>query len=484
MKSIKPLNFKIPLINYQIIKPHYMKMKLRILLLVISMMSLLSLSAQNSDSPWQVYIGFNFVDLYPTGADENAPFGPQGKFLEDPFNFSEHWNFGGPTISLSRSIFKGFSIGVDYSMSIIKKIEGNSLGNYNYYAASLNLKQTFNTSRKINPFINVGYGISDISYKNFKLYSKNGSNTLRAGFGFEIKLSDRGGFSINTNYLHTLESTGVRHFRHQAGMYYLFGGKDSDKDGVPDKKDACPDQAGLAEFSGCPDTDGDGIPDSQDNCPDEAGSAEMNGCPDQDADGVTDKDDACPDQAGLAEFNGCPDSDGDSVIDGEDKCPEQSGDPQNQGCPWTDTDGDSVTDNIDACPDQPGTVENSGCPELSSKVVTSINELSTQINFAAGSSKIQGKIVKDTLDEIKNLLDENPKGNLIIEGHTSSDGDDEKNLILSKERAKAVKEYLIGIGVDPDRLRTEGYGEERPLSDNDTMEGRILNRRVQFRAEF
>ena len=73
---------------------------------------------------------------------------------------------------------------------------------------------------------------------------------------------------------------------------------------------------------------------------------------------------------------------------------------------------------------------------------------------------------------------------MIIEGHTSSDGDDEKNLILSKERAKAVKEYLIGIGVDPDRLKTEGYGEEKPLSDNDTMEGRILNRRVQFRAEF
>ena len=42
----------------------------------------------------------------------------------------------------------------------------------------------------------------------------------------------------------------------------------------------------------------------------------------------------------------------------------------------------------------------------------------------------------------------------------------------------------ISVGVNPDRLKTEGYGEERPLSDNDTMEGRLTNRRVQFRAEF
>ena len=192
----------------------------------------------------------------------------------------------------------------------------------------------------------------------------------------------------------------------------------------------------------------------------------------------------CPNEAGLKDLNGCPDSDEDGVIDGDDKCPDELGDPQNEGCPWPDSDGDTITDNIDSCPDQPGTTENSGCPELSSEIVTTINELSTQINFAAGSSRIQGKPVKDALIEIKILLDNNPSGNLIIEGHTSSDGDEKANLILSKNRAEAVRDYLISIGVNPDRLKTEGYGEDRPLTDNETIEGRLTNRRVQFRAEF
>ena len=57
-------------------------------------------------------------------------------------------------------------------------------------------------------------------------------------------------------------------------------------------------------------------------------------------------------------------------------------------------------------------------------------------------------------------------------------------LYVDKNRAEAVRDYLISIGVNPDRLKTEGYGEERPLTDNDTIEGRLTNRRVQFRAEF
>ena len=72
----------------------------------------------------------------------------------------------------------------------------------------------------------------------------------------------------------------------------------------------------------------------------------------------------------------------------------------------------------------------------------------------------------------------------MIEGHTSSDGDNDSNLKLSKMRAEAVKVFLVNLGVNPDRLKTEGYGEDRPLKNNKTSEGRALNRRVQFRTEF
>ena len=58
------------------------------------------------------------------------------------------------------------------------------------------------------------------------------------------------------------------------------------------------------------------------------------------------------------------------------------------------------------------------------------------------------------------------------------------DLGVDKNRAEAVRDYLISIGVNQDRLKTEGYGEDRPLTDNDTIEGRLTNRRVQFRAEF
>ena len=101
-----------------------------------------------------------------------------------------------------------------------------------------------------------------------------------------------------------------------------------------------------------------------------------------------------------------------------------------------------------------------------------------------GTDRIQGKAVVESLNEIKTLLDNNPNGNLIIEGHTSSDGDADINFSLSELRAAAVKAFLVNLGVNPDRLQTEGYGEERPIADDTTLEGRAKNRRVQFRTEF
>lgn len=83
---------------------------------------------------------------------------------------------------------------------------------------------------------------------------------------------------------------------------------DSDKDGIIDSEDKCPQTPGIAKFDGCPDTDGDGLQDSEDECPTEAGPVERKGCPvkDKDGDGVEDADDACPDEPGTVANNGCP----------------------------------------------------------------------------------------------------------------------------------------------------------------------------------
>lgn len=147
-------------------------------------------------------------------------------------------------------------------------------------------------------------------------------------------------------------------------------GIDADNDGVPFRRDNCPNQPGPPENNGCPfvlgeaifippsDIDGDGLPDSSDNCPTVAGVPENNGCPgvidpnippavDTDADGTNDPDDQCPTVAGPRENRGCPpasdpppaapptDSDGDGLADPDDQCPTVAGIRENGGCPPT-----------------------------------------------------------------------------------------------------------------------------------------------------
>ena len=75
---------------------------------------------------------------------------------------------------------------------------------------------------------------------------------------------------------------------------------------------------------------------------------------------------------------------------------------------------------------------------------------------------------------------ENPAYSLAISGYTDDIGNEEGNLALSQNRAKACYDYLVFRGIKTDRLRFAGFGENRPIADNKTAEGRELNRRVEF----
>lgn len=78
------------------------------------------------------------------------------------------------------------------------------------------------------------------------------------------------------------------------------------------------------------------------------------------------------------------------------------------------------------------------------------------------------------------VLNEQPERRVEIEGHTDAEGADGFNMQLSRERAEQVRSYLIQRGVDASRITAVGYGETRPIADNDTVEGRANNRRVEI----
>jgi outer membrane protein OmpA-like peptidoglycan-associated protein len=87
---------------------------------------------------------------------------------------------------------------------------------------------------------------------------------------------------------------------------------------------------------------------------------------------------------------------------------------------------------------------------------------------------------KENLNDLAKILNKYPNTNILIEGHTDSTGTEEHNLTLSRQRAQAVANYLAQIDIDPTRFTIMGYGWSQPVADNDTSEGRALNRRVDL----
>ena len=125
-----------------------------------------------------------------------------------------------------------------------------------------------------------------------------------------------------------------------ATLSFRFLPKDTDRDGIADKEDACPQMEGQLSARGCPDQDRDGVEDLEDICPDDAGPRLLNGCPDTDDDGVADREDECPLIPGSIPTMGCPDLDEDGIADREDDCPKLPGPKGRCGCPVLDSDAD------------------------------------------------------------------------------------------------------------------------------------------------
>jgi outer membrane protein OmpA-like peptidoglycan-associated protein len=200
---------------------------------------------------------------------------------------------------------------------------------------------------------------------------------------------------------------------------------------------------------------------------------------DRDGDGVVDSKDQCPDSAGPIPLFGCPDSDGDGVPNYRDKCPNVKGSPNFQGCPAPDTDGDSVNDDDDKCPLVKGLKSNYGCPPIKPEVINSVNRAADRIFFIRAKAQIM-PISNSELDRVVDVLQSDTTLRLRVEGHTDTEGTDERNQKLSDRRARAVVHYLEKHGIAPERMESKGFGSTRPIADNDTPEGMAQNRRVDM----
>ena len=292
---------------------------------------------------------------------------------------------------------------------------------------------------------------------------------IPVGVGLQVNFFDEAFLLINSQYRMGITSTTANHFYHSIGIAGNIG-KPREAKVIP------PPPPPVVVVL---DRDNDGIVDSLDACPDVAGLVALKGCPDKDSDGITDAADKCPDIPGLAKYDGCPipDTDKDGINDEEDKCPSVPGVAKYQGCPIPDRDNDGVNDDDDRCPDLAGPATNGGCPTLEASKFNA-----SAVQFVTGSANLTA-VAKKELDKAARILNEQyPQLKVEIGGNTDNTGKPDANMKLSQKRADAVKAYLIKKKVDESRLTAVGFGQDQPIADNATKEGRAKNRRVEFKV--
>ncbi len=426
----------------------------------------LVLQAQTADKPW----GFGL------GAGAYGNFDKEGVGVM-------------PQLYFSRFLSPTFDVMLQQNIAVFNSKVRNDLDAANT-VLNLRLKlyndKIINSDSPVKPYVYGGPGL---------LFDNNTEGlNFNLGIGSKFAVAPSTAIFLEGGYIDGVSYEASNGGDRKEDMWKVVGGiefsfgkaKDSDEDGVPDRKDNCPDTpyGVTVDENGCPiDTDGDGIPDYKDDCPREAGLTSLAGCPDRDGDGIADKYDECPDDPGLEEFKGCPDTDGDGVPDKDDECPDtpKGYKVDDKGCP-IDTDGDGLVDEEDECPTEAGPIENKGCPvKEEEKEAVVLPDIKVKPVYFVVDKSYLTEYTKGKLDKLVTLLEENPEYNVNLFGHTDSQASEEYNMDLAAARVKSVTKYLVEKGLDKSRItNTEALGESQPVASNDTEEGRKLNRRVEF----
>ena len=364
--------------------------------------------------------------------------------------------------------FKGGQFGLGYAINEHLNLEGFISGanhdgfpGQDHLGLGVDIQRVFLRSERFSPYLLLGAGYLKTDIRGG---AEPDGAMLSGGAGFYVDLFSSN-VSLRAEWKHrvdTIQDRSQADDLFSIGLQLPFGAGtpkfvDSDRDGVEDGLDRCPNTpiGATVDAYGCEvDSDGDGVKDSKDKCPGTARGVRVDsdGCAisvDSDGDGVSDDKDKCPGTpAGAAvDANGCElDGDNDGVVDRLDECPNSAAGAQ---------------------------VDVKGC-EIKEEIALQ------GVNFESNSDRLLPG-AESVLNDAAATLRKNPSIKVEVSGHTDSDGAADFNENLSARRATTVHDYLADHGVSVDRMTVRGYGEAEPIADNSTAAGKAQNRRVVLR---
>ena len=382
---------------------------------------------------------YTFVEL-PSGN-----FGEKDGYFNDFLNIDD-WNYGGFSFLISRFIKGGISIGIEVSTSKITQITGLSDIEFPFYSFNNFIKYSPLDEDKLNPYVYVGYGISNFDTSSFfsSELSYKGANTIFLGAGLNLNINEKVGVFMSLGYRNALNQLRLNHFQHQIGVNYNFNFNKNKP------------LATSAEFENLESKDFSELNIRKKNLKPEAERMEIKTRSKRRSRRKRSK-----------------------RVSEDFKATESFEDKVNN-----DNDGDGVDNVEDKCPEIYGDIANEGCPKVSNLDVEILNSSVYKIIFPAESADILGRKNQDVLSKIIEILLKNPSGQLLIEGFSSLDGSENYNQNLSNKRANSVRNYLINKGIDADRLKTASHGEKFPIDKNASESDKTNNRFVQFKLMF
>jgi len=295
-------------------------------------------------------------------------------------------------------------------------------------------------SNSFTPYLLIGLGYEDVEDEPVNDYESSAYGNWGGGIKWKI-MQD---IALRAEVKHLIRTDdGGNELYYGIGLSIPFGAKASKSHEDSKTETAAAAVAPVATL----DTDGDGVIDANDKCPNTPAGVKVdeNGC--------------------------CLDSDGDGVPDHKDKCPDtpKGTKVDANGCEL-DTDGDGVVDSKDLCPStvKGEAVDENGCAK----------RIVLDIKFDNGSTNIDEKH-SPKLQSYADFMKTNTMYKVLLVGYTDSVGSETSNQKLSQKRAESVQADLIKRGVEKSRVKVEGKGEENPIADNNTAEGRAENRRIE-----